>query len=386
MSRLVEKHASVGLTHLRALAIVLVFLCHYEHAPHPKWIEAVGAFGWTGVDLFFVLSGFLISRQLFRSIAETGTFSLPEFYFKRALRIWPAFLVVLACYYCFPSTHEREALPPLWRFLSFTQNIGLDVSTAGTFSHAWSLCIEEQFYFLLPLVLWASMALRLGRRGFWLLALMFVSGFIVRLFVYRGHLSALRDHPRFDLAWYKWIYYPTWARLDGLVVGIALAAGFELRPVVRASLARHGHRMLILGIGLWLAASWIFVEPRSLADSVVAFPAIALVYGVLVCAALSPSSVLARYPSRVTRWLASLSYALYLTHKSCIHLTQRYLGTQGIALNGNAMFVCCVAVCLAVAFGLHFSVERPFMQWRDRVVTRQRSIQCELVSAAARHQ
>ena len=135
----------VGLVHLRALAIVLVFVYHYRLFAHPEWVDSVGAFGWTGVDLFFVLSGFLISRQLFRSIATRGTFSLREFYFKRLLRIVPAYLVVLAAYFCLPSIHERESLPPLWRFLSFTQNIGLDLRTSGTFSHAWSLCIEEHF-------------------------------------------------------------------------------------------------------------------------------------------------------------------------------------------------------------------------------------------------
>ena len=65
----------VGLTHLRALAIALVFVYHYQLFGHPAWVERAFAFGWTGVDLFFVLSGFLISRQLFHSIATTGSFS-----------------------------------------------------------------------------------------------------------------------------------------------------------------------------------------------------------------------------------------------------------------------------------------------------------------------
>src|SRR5882724_4288004 len=81
-----------GLTHLRSLAIVLVLLFHYRLFQHPGWIDTAGAFGWTGVDLFFVLSGYLISSQLFKSVAQTGGVDLREFYFKRILRIIPAYV------------------------------------------------------------------------------------------------------------------------------------------------------------------------------------------------------------------------------------------------------------------------------------------------------
>jgi peptidoglycan/LPS O-acetylase OafA/YrhL len=234
-----------GLVHLRALAITLVYLYHYRLFGHPAWIDRAGAFGWSGVDLFFVLSGFLISRQLLRA-----PFSLREFYFKRLLRIQPAYLVVLAAYFCFPSIHEREALPPLWRFLTFTQNFGLDISTSGTFSHAWSLCIEEQFYLLLPLVL-------LIVPRVWLLPLLFAGGLAARGIVHRHHVIG-------ELAWYQWIYYPTWGRLDGLLVGIALAAVEVFRPATWARLMAHGSRLLPLALLLWLAAAWCFGEPESL--------------------------------------------------------------------------------------------------------------------------
>jgi peptidoglycan/LPS O-acetylase OafA/YrhL len=352
----------VGLVHLRALAITLVFLYHYRMFAHPAWIDRVGAFGWTGVDLFFVLSGFLISRQLFQALAVRTTFSLREFYFKRFVRIVPAYLVIVAAYFWLPAIHEREALPPLWRFVSFTQNIGLDLRTSGTFSHAWSLCIEEQFYLLLPLLL---LALARFRRAGWLLPVLFVLGFFVRALVYHARVDD-------DLDWYQWIYYPTWSRLDGLLVGIALAATYENRPALRATLLAHAPGRLVLAVVLWFGAACVFVEPRSLWASVVAFPAIALVYGLLVAAALSPSSILARSPSRVAGWLATLSYSLYLTHKASVHVAQRGLVKIGFAADGGAMFVACAAVALLVALALHLAVERPLLRWRDRALRSKR--------------
>jgi len=358
----------VGLTHLRALAITLVFVYHYRLFAHPGWVERVGAFGWTGVDLFFVLSGFLISRQLFGSIVRSGTFSLREFHFKRLLRILPAYFVVLACYFWLPWIHEREALPSLWKFLTFTQNLGLDLRTSGTFSHAWSLCIEEQFYLLLPLALLVLLAMR--ARAVWLLPLISIFGLIARALVYVHRLAPISDENAFGTAWYEWIYYPTWSRLDGLLVGIALAALHEFRPQLRARLTAHGHRLLALAVVLWVAVYGLFVEPESLTGSVLAFPAISIVYGVLVLAALSPTCFLSRHSSHITHWLATLSYALYLTHKACIHVTQQQLAKAGLASDGSAMFACCIGTSLLAALALHLAVERPFLRWRDRALAR----------------
>lgn len=350
-----------GLTHLRALAIVLVFVYHYRLFAHPAWIESVGAFGWTGVDLFFVLSGFLISRQLFRFLATSGTFSLREFYFKRLLRIVPAYLVVLAAYFCLPSIHERESLAPLWRFLTFTQNLGLDLRTSGTFSHAWSLCIEEQFYLLLPLAL---LLVPRWRGSFWLVPALVATGLLVRAVLFRNRVDD-------GFAWYEWIYYPTWSRLDGLLTGVLLAAIYELRPALRAKLMANGVGQLAIGALLWIAAAWLFEDPQSLWASVAAFPAIAIVYGIVVAGSLSPFTILSR-PSRATDLLARLSYPLYLTHKATIHVTQPFLAKLGLAANSGTMFVACAAASLAVASALHLAIEVPLLAWRDRVLRTQK--------------
>lgn len=144
-----------GLDHLRAFAILYVFLFHYFilSEGQPQWLPDIAKFGWTGVDLFFVLSGFLISSQLFFQIKQGQNISLKQFFLKRFFRIIPVFLVSLGLYFGFPFFREKESLPPLWKFLTFTQNLGLNLKDFGTFSHAWSLCVEEHFYLILPLIL-----------------------------------------------------------------------------------------------------------------------------------------------------------------------------------------------------------------------------------------
>jgi len=142
-----------GLDLLRTAAILLVavFHIHLEHAP--RFLLPVQQCGWMGVDLFFVLSGYLIGSQLLRPYTRNAVPSVRLFFLRRAFRVLPAFLVVLFVYFLFPAFRERPNLPDLWRFLTFTQNFGLQAPAA--FSHDWSLCVEEHFYLVLPLLfLW----------------------------------------------------------------------------------------------------------------------------------------------------------------------------------------------------------------------------------------
>src|SRR5580693_6887554 len=94
-----------GLDHLRALAIISVLVFHYQIFHHPDWIKSLGKFGWTGVDLFFVLSGYLISSQLFESLEGGGRISPGVFFIKRFFRIIPAYVLILAIYFLVPSFH-----------------------------------------------------------------------------------------------------------------------------------------------------------------------------------------------------------------------------------------------------------------------------------------
>ena len=362
-----------GLDHLRALAITLVFVFHYRIFQHPRWIEDAGSFGWTGVDLFFVLSGYLIAGQLFQKIAAGKGIAVGEFYLKRFFRIIPAYLVVVTLYFCIPAFREREALPPLWKFLTFTQNIGLDIRKRGTFSHAWSLCIEEQFYLLLPLIMSGFLYYKIGKKAGWLLFLLFVAGFGIRLLCWVQRVAPLHDTDQFGVTWYKWIYYPLWSRLDSLLVGVGIAGLFQFFPHIRERITRRGNLLLVMGLGLATGAYFLCADQYTLPASVLGFPLIALAYGTILMAAVSPSCFLYRLRSRVTSNIAALSYALYLTHKGIIHLMQQQLPRWGIAGDSNLMFFLCIGAALLGALVLRVTVERPFLRLRDRFLQKKGS-------------
>ena len=132
-----------GLDLLRAIAIVWVMFFHAwvvgGLAPEWTWLSR---YGWMGVDLFFVLSGFLIGGQVLAPLSRAQPLRFGDFYLRRAFRILPAYWVVLALYALVPAWRERPEMEPLWKFVLMVMNLGNDYSRPA-FSHAWSLCVAE---------------------------------------------------------------------------------------------------------------------------------------------------------------------------------------------------------------------------------------------------
>lgn len=373
MQSAAEKNGKLaGLDHLRALAIITVLLYHYRMFQHPRWLDDVMGFGWSGVDLFFVLSGYLISSQLFAAMAARKQVSLPEFFIKRFFRIIPAYLVVLAIYFLVPAFHEKEALPPLWKFLTFTQNIGFDIKNLGTFSHVWSLCVEEHFYLLFPLVLITMIYFRAEKRGAMLLLAVFIFGVVARLLSWYLLIAPDAGNSGFGITWYRHMYYPTWNRLDGLLAGVSIAALFVFRPVIKEKITRHGNKIAVSGLAVLTGAWFLCEDQRSFYASIAGFPLVSAGYGLLVVAAVSPGSVLYKYSSRFTALIAKLSFGLYLVHKGVIHIAQPLLIKTGIEPKGSLMLLLCFTVAVLAALVLNKIVEEPFLRLRQRVLERRR--------------
>ena len=355
-----------GLETLRALAIVFVVLHHYvlfvSEADTFGWI---GEIGWVGVDLFFALSGYLIGNQIFGALRSGRPFSLLRFYARRLLRTLPNFYVVLALYVLWPWFRHGSPLLPLWEYVSFTQNINLQPGTA--FSHAWSLCIEEQFYMLLPALALGIAAMRRSLRWAWAaIALAFVAGMVIRYLVW-GELVAHSRQP--GSSYFKYIYYSTFCRFDELVAGVALALLKNYHPRRWRSLTGHGNRMLACALALTGVTFWLFLREReALPITVAGFPMLALCFSMLIVAALSRTSVLrtVRVPGAAS--LALWSYAIYLGHKQLCILAREPL--EAIGYGPESLVAIGVMLSLSVFAGwlLYRCVETPFMQLRARLV------------------
>lgn len=363
-----------GLDTLRATAIVLVFMYHYmvfvSREPTFGWLSVIG---WVGVDLFFVLSGYLIANQVLRGWFQNEPLHVGEFYARRALRTWPAFWVVLAAYFLLPDLLGGKTPPPLWRFLTFTQNIMLAPGTA--FSHAWSLCIEEQFYLVLPLVLIAARKFGTRRSQAWIL----LGGLMLTVMTIRAVLWMRYGREDFgEIAkYYPSVYYSTWSRFDEFLPGVAVALLKHAHPDAWARLMQQGRALLLGGLVatvalLYVAFHYNYIDGYGWDFFMTTFgySFIAIAFAVLVMAALSPTSPLHALNIPGAHQLALWSYSIYLTHKAVGHVLAQQAKAAG--WSSGVLLVLVTLVSLAVGWLLFKMVEEPFLKLRDRLVPAER--------------
>jgi peptidoglycan/LPS O-acetylase OafA/YrhL len=375
------EHAFIGLDHLRALAISLVFLYHYTIFQHPEWMNnSFIHFGWCGVDLFFVLSGFLISNQLMESWQKQQQIPFREFYIKRIFRICPPYFFILLIYIFIPAFHERETLAPIWKMYTFSQNYDQDIRRYGTFSHAWSLCVEEQFYLLMPIILLGVLSSRLKKKSGWLILAIFLLTMFFRWITWQIFLKPTIDSDDFGMEWYKLIYYPTYTRLDGLMVGVGIAALYRFRESWLVLINRYANPMIVGGFILFVLSLFFCMDQQSAGATIFGFNLIAFTFGFFVLSAILPGSLLYRSKSVITKNLATLSYSLYLSHKGIIHLTQKWFTSLGLAGDSNWMLLICIITCIFGALLMRILIERPFFRMRNKLLETSRTVPMHTVS------
>jgi peptidoglycan/LPS O-acetylase OafA/YrhL len=361
--RFQDRERQPGLDLLRALAIVVVV---FYHAGIFGFRLPAGfhRFGWVGVDLFFVLSGYLIGGQLLAPLARGGPINFGRFFARRALRILPAYFVVLAIYFGVPSWREYPDISPWWKFIISVQNIGLHGGTA--FSHAWSLAIEDQFYLLLPLAL--LFISRWPRAGLIVPFVVFIGGLALRTFLARQNPG---DGGVSFRGFQFWIYYPTWTRLDPLVFGVILAAIAKFRP-------SWWKRLTNCAPWLWLPAFAAIVyglylaegEILTVAACVWQFPLIGFGMAALLICVVSPRLPFGRVEVPGAAFIASIAYSIYLSHKLVIHAVIQFCSNHNIVLTSVPAHLLVQLSIYAGGTILFFAIERPFLQLRHHIAGR----------------
>jgi peptidoglycan/LPS O-acetylase OafA/YrhL len=319
---------------IRGTAILIVLVFHWIYKDGipilPNKLQGLLSYGWSGVDLFFVLSGFLIGGILLDSRDSTNYFKV--FYARRFYRILPLYgalcLWSLAVFYAHLSTHAWlfQGKIPWYAYLTFGQNFWMAKIHAG-FSYqtdvTWSLAIEEQFYLTLPFVI------RVVRRKS--LPYVLGTGALLAPLIRVALWFALDPRNRENA-----MYFPTPCRLDGLLLGV-LAAYAVRSPAYWDWLVAHkgiiGTTSVILGVGI-LEMIHKRVE-HSFPFTPLCFTWIALFYLSLLLLAVTQRGFVSRlFRFRPLTELGILAYGLYLFHEPVLGLVYGLAGYASPKLTG----------------------------------------------------
>jgi peptidoglycan/LPS O-acetylase OafA/YrhL len=229
---------------LRGLAILWVVLYHCEPLLQGTWMHRVAEWGWAGVDIFFVLSGFLITANLLAARDKPHYFH--NFHARRALRIWPVYVLVLAVVYLNapwfigPNASVIGAIKaaPWLAYIFFVQNL-FHLSLPSALGPTWALAVEEQYYFFwAPVVRWLG-----GPKRIWALAAVLACALIS---------SPLLRH--LNPVWLWNVPNHTLIKLDGIALGSLMALGLYTIQLRRRVCLWLGLGAFVLGMGAAAAA------------------------------------------------------------------------------------------------------------------------------------
>ena len=343
-----------GLDGLRALAVIAVIVYHADS----RWLGG----GFLGVEVFFVISGYLITLLLVAERERTGAISLGNFWMRRARRLLPALWLLLTLLAVWCAVWERDRLGMLrgdtlggffyganwfqiWTGSSYTSSFAF-----APLRHLWSLAVEEQFYIVWPLVMWVLLR-RVRPRTSPVLAVWFVvcaaAVAVMTAVIHRtGPIGSLAETPEQYMSFLgrqvlrtDFLYLGTFSRASGLFLGAALAMVWRPWALVRRGLRGGNGVFDTLGVAALAALGWMCWTFRDVVRGETqhaydllyrgGFLMVGLASVVAIMAVTKPRSILGRYVlgNPVLVWVGTRSYGLYLYHWTIFQLYRKTAGT-----------------------------------------------------------
>ena len=345
---------------LRAIAVTAVVLYHLGIS----WIPG----GFLGVDLFFVISGYVITRLILDSINQSSALDLREFYAARLRRIYPAFIFMVVCTIIFIGVWAPEAIKRFlldlpyaltgsinWLLVARHQDYFEAIGRPPLLQHTWSLAVELQFYLIWPIIL-LTVLKYFGKKNIARIALLIAITSGVTLFL----VSLQLDQSNAQQV--SHIYFGTDTHSLGLFLGSALAVSW-IPQNLSADIEKRAQDVVdaigVVGL-LGLIAAFLFIDESNASLYRIAFP-LAGIFGCLVIISLvHPASRFAPLISSAPfRWIGQRSYGIYIWHWVIFQVTRPSVDLTG---QSWALYLARVLLVLALADISLRWVEIPFRQ------------------------
>jgi peptidoglycan/LPS O-acetylase OafA/YrhL len=349
------KKRNIDLDFLRGIAILSVIGLHIElpathYAVLSLFMDPFKQMGGRGVDLFFVLSGFLVGGLLLKEYRDTGLVNGRRFLIRRAFKIWPA-------YYVFILFNAVARHHPLNTFL-VANLLHLQNYLGSSLAQTWSLAIEEHFYIFLSLFLvWAARKKLSPARLMQVLGGMCLVALALRSNdAFRGRLGAPFEQ--------------TQDRMDSLLYGVMLATLYWLMPEKFAALTRRKWPLIAATVALF-ALMYYWLPAHPVFDGSIGYTLVALGMVAFVSLVFTHASALHGWLAyRLIAWVGLYSYGIYLWHSVVREPMKILLSRLHITSDPGAWIVAFtfqVGFSIAIGYAMSRIVEFPFLYLRDRV-------------------
>lgn len=365
---------------LRAIAILLVLLRHSVRpfytaddpflALGPLDLGTLAINGWAGVDLFFVLSGFLISHHILSRRDPFSPAAIRSYVAKRILRIVPAYYgtIALVLVGILPSIYPEDTPGSVWTDLLFLS----DYYPSRLIVAFWSIGVEEKFYILIPFILAFLSRLPTFRAKAWALLGLALTPLALRSIVY----AANAPYPGYAESF--WMQRsPFHLAFDSLVTGTACALVYRAKDQI--SWVQNWPKVITLFICGSLAVSLLLFGSPLLEGKInafhgtILFSVLAAGFGAVLLGSvlLSGSPFLAVLRSRVLFFFSKLSYVLYLSHMTVIEPVRAAMAPLLSGISPGSQYLLFLPIYLvaavAVSLALHYLIEKPFLILKDRM-------------------
>ncbi|WP_379966381.1 acyltransferase family protein [Epilithonimonas sp. UC225_85] len=336
---------------VRAIAVIMVMFYHFFQDINPSdemliVIKKLSLFGKTGVSLFFVLSGFLITRILLNTKENPSYFK--SFYLRRILRIFPLYYCFLILYYfilpLFLNRPFGSFSEQIW-YWTFLQNFALtfDWKSIGP-SHYWSLSVEEHFYLFWPLIIYHCSLKRIK----WVILILCIISFLTRILLIKNDF----EESQFTLA-----------RFDELAIGAFLAVLELENKLISENLKRF---FFVFAISIIPLAYISFKNGTySLLDSSIRYLVLGLFYGSSIAVIISLQStnrVKKVFQTKFLRFTGKISFGLYVYHPICFIIINTYFNLQNFGLD----FMLSFSFAYLVSFISYQLFEKKFIKMKSK--------------------
>lgn len=349
----------------------MVLFPHVESVPgfeitRPSFVFILNQAGWIGVDLFFVISGYLIGGLIFREIKRLGSLRIKRFFLRRVFRIFPVYYFLYFLIIISPESlgvPDSDFIPGLF----FFQNYGFQLKHFN-FTHSWSICVEEHFYITFPLLSWVLLRTRNLKYFPYLMLCSIPISLTLRC------IHALTDE-RIDFVFYSH------SRIEGIALGCLLAYAFTFNSDAMARLRNHSRKIAVISVLLLIPAfSFSIFESRFIQTLGITMTALSFTGIVFLAApATEPGKI-----SGILLWpvarIGFYSYTLYLIHPMMLQLrVLRFLSVplhnrltaifSSIFSHNHSMLFSYIVLSISFAVVLSILIEKPFMYFRNRFIS-----------------